>query len=218
MKINSAKIQLNLIIFLMCGLLYTQENSQPNIVLINVDDMGWKDLGFMGSNYYESPNIDQLASKGVVFSNGYASAANCAPSRASLMTGLWTPRHGIYTVGSSKRGNTEDRKLVPSKNKTILSTSFKVLPQILKENGYTTCHSGKWHLSNDPKSFGFDVNIGGSHAGYPKSYTPPYQNVKIEMGKNRFNYRKIHCIYRAGPTAFFPVLFPLCCAFAFKSN
>ena len=109
MRINSAKIQLNLIIFLMCGLLYTQENSQPNIVLINVDDMGWKDLGFMGSNYYESPNIDQLASKGVVFSNGYASAANCAPSRASLMTGLWTPRHGIYTVGSSKRGNTEDR-------------------------------------------------------------------------------------------------------------
>ncbi len=52
MNINSAKIQLNLIIFLMCGLLYPQENSQPNIVLINVDDMGWKDLGFMGSNYY----------------------------------------------------------------------------------------------------------------------------------------------------------------------
>ena len=83
---------------------------KPNIVLINVDDLGWRDLGFMGSKFYETPNIDNLSKQGMVFTNGYASASNCAPSRACLMTGKWTPRHGIYTVSSSERGdpNTEN--------------------------------------------------------------------------------------------------------------
>ena len=81
--------------------------------------MGWKDVGFMGSEYYETPNIDQLAKQGMIFTNGYAAAANCSPSRASLMTGLWTTRHGIYTVGSSERGNVRDRKLIPIKNNEI---------------------------------------------------------------------------------------------------
>ena len=75
--------------------LVAQELSPPNIVLINVDDLGWRDVGFMGSKYYETPHLDSLSSQGVVFTNGYAAAANCAPSRASLMTGLWPTRHGI---------------------------------------------------------------------------------------------------------------------------
>ncbi|MBP2834371.1 sulfatase-like hydrolase/transferase, partial [Aquimarina sp. U1-2] len=81
-----------------------KQNTKPNIVIINVDDMGWRDVGFMGSEYYETPNIDALCAQGMVFTNGYAASANCAPSRACLMTGLWTPRHGIYTVNSSERG------------------------------------------------------------------------------------------------------------------
>ena len=52
---------------------------KPNIILINVDDLGWKDLGFMGSSYYETPNIDALAKQGITFTNAYAGAANCAP-------------------------------------------------------------------------------------------------------------------------------------------
>ena len=58
-------------------------DQQPNIVFINIDDMGWNDVSFMGSEYYETPNIDFLADNGMVFTQGYASAANCAPSRAS---------------------------------------------------------------------------------------------------------------------------------------
>jgi arylsulfatase A-like enzyme len=180
------KIKLVLAVFLSIQLLNAQENIPPNIILINIDDMGWKDVGFMGSKYYETPNIDKLASQGMVFSNGYAAASNCAPSRASLMTGLWTPRHGIYTVNTSERGKAKDRKLIPIKNTRTLSSKLKVIPQILKEKGYVTCHAGKWHLSDDPKTFGFDVNIGGSHAGFPKSYYPPYKNVVVEKGENSY--------------------------------
>ena len=77
----------------------------PNILLIVADDLGWKDVGFMGSDYYETPNLDRLAGEGMVFSQAYAAAANCAPSRACLMTGRYAPAHGIYTVGSSERGS-----------------------------------------------------------------------------------------------------------------
>jgi len=73
----------------------------PNIVFILIDDFGWKDAGFMGSTYYETPNMDRLAKEGMVFTNAYTNAPNCAPTRASLLTGQYTPRHGIYTVKRS---------------------------------------------------------------------------------------------------------------------
>ena len=81
-----------------CG---NKDSGIPNIVLIVADDLGWKDVGFMGSSYYETPNLDRLAGEGMVFRQAYASAANCAPSRACLMTGMHTTAHGIYTVASS---------------------------------------------------------------------------------------------------------------------
>ncbi len=136
-----------------------QEVGVPNIVVINVDDLGWKDVGFMGSEYYETPNLDYLASQGMVFTNGYASASNCAPSRASLMTVQWTPGHGIYTVSPSTRGRSEDRKLIPTKNTHTLAAQHKILPEVLQENGYATCHADKWHLSDNPLEHGFDLNI-----------------------------------------------------------
>ncbi len=177
-------------VILTVGVLLTScsanEGGKPNIVLINIDDMGWKDLGFMGSEYYETPNIDALSAKGMVFTDGYAASANCAPSRACLMSGKWTPRHGIYTVGSSERGAANDRKLIPTKNTNILAKDHLVIPQILKMNGYRTCHVGKWHLNHNPLESGFDVNIGGSHAGHPTSYYPPYKNVKLKGGDDQY--------------------------------
>jgi len=154
-----------------------QTKNKPNILLINIDDMGWRDVGFMGSEYYETPNIDALAADGMIFTNAYAASANCAPSRACMMSGQWTPRHGIYTVGTSERGKSETRKLFPTENKVILPDSQYILTEALKDAGYTTCHAGKWHLNDDPTTQGFDVNIGGSHAGNPGSYYPPYKNV-----------------------------------------
>ena len=93
--------------------------NQPNIVLINIDDMGWNDISFMGSEYYNTPHIDALADQGLVFTQGYAASANCAPSRASIHSGKWTTRHQIYTVANSDRGKSSDRKLIPIKNTTV---------------------------------------------------------------------------------------------------
>ena len=172
-----------LLLLIFCQCQSPQIHQRPNIIIINVDDMGWRDVSFMGSHFYETPNLDSLASMGMVFNNGYASAANCAPSRACLMTGLWTPRHGVYTVGSSERGKSAHRRLVPIKNTATLTDSVATLPEILKANGYSTCHAGKWHLSDDPTERGFDQNIGGAHNGHPQSYYYPYGNVNLESAE-----------------------------------
>ena len=138
----------------------SKEPETPNILLINVDDLGWADLGYMGNSYYSSPNIDALASEGLIFTQAYASAANCAPSRACMMTGQNTPHHGIYTVGSSERGKSQDRRIIPVKNNVTLHDSMTTLAEALKVLGYTTCQAGKWHLSDDSRDHGVDYNIG----------------------------------------------------------
>lgn len=152
----------------------------PNILLINIDDLGWRDVGFMGSEFYETPVLDKMAAGGMVFTQAYASAANCAPSRACMMSGQWTPAHGIYTVGSSERGKNSDRKIIPVENNTTLADSCYTLAEALQDAGYITCHAGKWHLGESPCTQGFDVNIGGCEAGNPGSYYPPYRNVPLE--------------------------------------
>jgi arylsulfatase A-like enzyme len=157
---------------------------QPNIIIINVDDLGYKDLGFMGSKYYETPHIDSLSRLGMRFTNGYAAASNCAPSRACLMTGRWSTFHGIYTVGSSQRGESKDRKLIPTVNTTTLTEKEKVLPRVLQQNGYFSIHSGKWHIGENPLDYGFDVNIGGGKSGLPMSYYAPFGNINLDGDGN----------------------------------
>lgn len=156
--------------------------NKPNIVFILIDDLGWSDTSFMGSPIYETPSLNKLSSESVVFTNAYAPASNCAPSRACILTGKNTPRHGIYTVGSSERGKTENRKLIPTVNKKTLDESFITIAEALKANGYITGTIGKWHLSDDPTTQGFDINIAGSQAGHPKSYFSPYKNSALQDG------------------------------------
>ncbi len=143
---------------------------KPNFVFIFIDDMGWKDLGFMGSRYYETPNIDKLAGEGVVFTNAYSNAPNCAPTRACLMSGQYTPRHGIYTVGTSERGQSKLRKLIPTPNKTNLDSKVVTIPEALKQGGYTSACIGKWHLGGKspyrPVDRGFDVAFERNHGGH----------------------------------------------------
>ena len=139
---------------------------KPNIILFYIDDLGWSDVGFMGSRYYETPHIDRLASQGMIFTSAYANAPNCAPSRACLMSGQYTPRHGIYTVNNSDRGESKDRKLIPIPTETVLDVSIVTIAEALQTAGYVNASMGKWHLGagpdGGPLSQGFDVNIGGN--------------------------------------------------------
>ncbi len=156
------------------------KQTKPNILLINIDDLGWTDLSYMGSQFYESPRIDAFAREGKIFTSAYASAANCAPSRANMITGVYGDRHGVWTVGSSERGDSKLRRLVPAENKTSIPEGIPTIASKIKEMGYHTCMVGKWHVSENPLEYGFDENIGGSHAGHPGSYFAPYKNVHLE--------------------------------------
>lgn len=139
---------------------------KPNIVFILIDDLGWKDVGFMGSEYYETPNIDRLAKGGIIFTQAYANASNSAPTRASLLTGQYTPRHGLYTVANSDRGNPEDRRLIPITNIEEIPADKITINEALRSAGYKTAAIGKWHIGNTPAEHGFDVGFDREKLGY----------------------------------------------------
>jgi arylsulfatase A-like enzyme len=160
------------------------DNVRPNVVLIYIDDLGWRDVGFMGGDYYETPHIDRLAAEGIVFTNAYANAPNCAPSRASLLTGQYTPRHGVYTAGNPERGAARLRRLIPASSKTALDTSVVTMAEALKAAGYATAHIGKWHLGGLgylPTEQGFDVNVGGDQRGHVPTHFYPYRRDGNEL-------------------------------------
>jgi arylsulfatase A-like enzyme len=156
-----------------------------NIVLILADDLGWKDLGFMGSSYCRTPNLDGLARQGMVFTQAYVTAPNCAPSRASLLTGLYTPRHGIYTVNNPDRGQSRQRKLIPTANRTQLEHNWTTEAEFLGSEGYVSASIGKWHLGELPEygpcQQGFSLNVAGNHIGHaPAGYFAPFELPGIE--------------------------------------
>ncbi|MEZ5386990.1 MAG: sulfatase [Prosthecobacter sp.] len=136
---------------------------RPNIILIFADDLGWKDVGYQGSRLCETPVLDALAKEGMVFSNGYAAAGNCAPSRACLLSGNYTPRHHVYAVGSTDRGNKAQQRLIPVPNKGGLAQENITMADALKAAGYKTGHVGKWHLDGPggakPSAQGFDLTF-----------------------------------------------------------
>ena len=134
-------------------------SKKPNFVFILIDDLGWTDLGYTGSKYYETPNIDNLAGQGMIFTNAYSNAANCAPTRASLLTGQYAPRHGVFTVASSARGKAETRRLIPVDNHLEISLNKITIAESLKKAGYVSAAIGKWHVGHNPKEQGFDYAI-----------------------------------------------------------
>ncbi|MBD3274032.1 MAG: sulfatase-like hydrolase/transferase, partial [Candidatus Marinimicrobia bacterium] len=170
---------------LAAGCAQSGTSRKPNFIFILIDDMGWKDVGYMGSDYYETPHIDRLASQGMQFTNAYSNAPNCAPTRACLMSGQYSPRHGVYTVGNPARGSTKLRKLVPTPNDTTLNGDVVTLAESLAGAGYVSASMGKWHLGNDPElgpvGQGFDVNIAGDEHGHPPAgYFAPYELPNVE--------------------------------------
>jgi arylsulfatase A-like enzyme len=136
---------------------------KPNIVFILADDLGWTDLGCQGSKYYESPNIDRLASQGLRFTSAYTCGPNCQPTRAALISGQYGPRTGVYTVGSIDRFNWQSRPLRPVDNVTQLPLNITTFAQAVKQAGYATALFGKWHLGQQgqyhPSRRGFDEAI-----------------------------------------------------------
>jgi len=138
------------------------QNKPLNIIFCLIDDLGWKDLSYMGSEYYETPAIDNLANDGMVFTDAYMAAPRCVASRTSVLTGKYHYRPEL----KKGHGIPEDQ--------VLFSEAFK-------ENGYRTFFAGKWHLGGKghyPEDQGFDVNIGGCEYGNPPSYFYPYSTKK----------------------------------------
>lgn len=108
---------------------YSQDKGL-NVVFIMADDLGLNDTGYTGSDFYETPNINRLAESGMIFNNAYSSAANSAPSRACFMSGMYTPRHGIFTVSPPDRGDRTKRKLIPVPNVEDLRTDITTLGEL----------------------------------------------------------------------------------------
>ena len=164
-----------LTLLFLTSVLNAQTAERPNVLFIFLDDFGWKDTSYMGSDFYETPNLDKLASEGMIFTDAYSASANCAPARASLLSGQYTPRHEVYNVGTGPRGKAAHRRLNHIPGTDTLRPDIQTWAHRIQKAGYKTATMGKWHLSDDPKPYGFDVNVGGTHSGGPPNgYYPPH--------------------------------------------
>jgi arylsulfatase A-like enzyme len=144
---------------------------KPNILFIFADDLGWKDVGYQGAGFFETPRIDAFSKMGMEFTNGYAPAANCQPTRACLISGQYTPRHHVYAVKSTNRGPQKEMRLVPVPNRSGIPAKEFAMADALKTAGYATGICGKWHLTGpegcDPTEQGFDVYYDSAKGGSP---------------------------------------------------
>lgn len=154
---------------------------RPNIILMLIDDMGLTDLSCYGSQFYQTPNIDQLARDGMKFTHAYSACTVCSPTRAALMTGRYPA--ALHLTDFIAGHNRPAAKLrIPDWTKD-LPASLPTLPRALKDAGYATCAIGKWHLSEGgPKAHGFDVSIANNGRGQPASYFSPYKNPELPDG------------------------------------
>ncbi len=171
------------------------EAQKPNVIFILLDDFGYSDLGCYGSKYYLTPNIDRLAKQGVKFTDAYAACPVSSPTRAAIMTGKYPVNTGItdWIPGrqASNSGSAND-KLMALPFNLKLELNETTIAEVLKNNGYKTMISGKWHLGETeeywPENQGFDVNKGGFSKGSPvknntaNGFFSPYGNPRLEDG------------------------------------
>lgn len=140
---------------------------KPNIVFIMADDLAWADVGYNGNEFYETPNINRIANKGMIFDRAYSGGPNCLPTRACLISGMYSPRTQIYTPGTKSKGSTKFMQLkVPAKGENAswetfpslgsLSPEVTSIAEVLKTSGYTSARFGKWHVGTDTQ--GFDIS------------------------------------------------------------
>jgi uncharacterized sulfatase len=158
----------------------------PNIVFVLADDMGCAQIGCYGSNFYQTPNIDRLASEGILFTNAYAAAAVCSPTRASILTGKYPAR--LHLTDFIAGNNRENYPLNQPEWQKFLPLEEVTFAEILKKNGYRTAHFGKWHLSPEktpPESLPFNPDKQGFDEHFI-TYKPsgdlaqPWQDAELD--------------------------------------
>ncbi|MDF7806100.1 sulfatase [Pontiellaceae bacterium B12219] len=160
--------------------------SRPNIIYICANDMGIMDAGYNGNRYY-TPNLYRLCARGMVCSEAYAPAATDAPSRASMLTGQYTPRHGVYANANADQGRSSDRKLIPVESAEFRTLENTTIPTDLKRARYKTIHIGKWALSGTPEEHGFDVSIGDDESDGPVTeYFTPFKSGPLQQFNDRY--------------------------------
>ncbi|RED98352.1 sulfatase [Marinoscillum furvescens] len=170
-----------LFICIISTLVSCKEKKKPNVIFILADDLGWMDLSCMGSDFYETPNIDALAAKGVKFTNAYTASPLCSPTRASILTGqepgrlrFTTPTGHLKKVELNPKETSKSspiHKTATPQTRTRLPNDYLTFAEVMKEDGYATAFMGKWHLGRDPylpENQGFDLVVGGrEHPGPP---------------------------------------------------
>jgi arylsulfatase A-like enzyme len=191
------------------------QKKPPNFIVILLDDLGLHDTGFMGNDFIETPAIDQLAHDGAAFTQAYANAPNCAPSRAAILSGQYAPRTGVYTMMNGDMGESARRKLQTPKNNVFLPEQVYTVAELLHDHGYATAHIGKWNLGHGaargPEGQGFDINIGGHRGGAGQSFYAPYskelpglQNAPVgEYLTDRLNHEATKFINKNKKRPFF---------------
>ncbi|MBL7152174.1 MAG: sulfatase-like hydrolase/transferase [Phycisphaerae bacterium] len=177
-----------------------EPNDKPNIVFFLADDLGWRDTSLYGSTFYETPNIDALAKRGMMFTNAYAANPLCSPTRASILTGQYPARIGITSPACHLQQVVLDKSLqdkasprskwLVANSLTRLKRTFHTLAEALIDVGYITGHFGKWHLGPEPYSprhHGFDVDFPRWHGpGPPSQYLAPWRlspKMTIKQGE-----------------------------------
>lgn len=185
MKINRR----NFLAAALAAPLAAQSSRPPNIVFILADDLGWADTTPYGADLHDTPNLARLAAEGVRFTQAYAAAPVCSPTRASVMTGKFPARLHMTIWHESARNPPKNRAVVPPVAEENLPLAEVTLAEVLKGRGYATGHIGKWHLGTAgfyPEAQGFDVNIGGTFWGAPQTFFHPYSGSKHFGGETRY--------------------------------
>ena len=159
-------IRIYLLLISLLGPLSVFSSGKPNIILFLADDLGWTGLSSFGSDFYETPNLDKLASKGIKFTNAYSACTVCSPTRASLMTGMYPARlHLTDFIAGQNRPYA--KMTIPDWTKG-LDENYTTIAEALKDGGYRTIHVGKWHLDFPKQS-----NQGPTFHGYDVTHDKP---------------------------------------------